>query len=100
MQVRLARARELVSSEEATVRDTCALVLWIDNAAHSWLERPAYIVEQVGQWTIERSLWHMSARGANVTQFTQISGERVQGNSWCRVSRMVWQCISFMLGYL
>jgi hypothetical protein len=70
MQVRLARARELVSSEEATVRDTCALVLRIDDAASPWLERPANVVEQVGQWTIERRLWHMSARGSDVTQFT------------------------------
>lgn len=45
MQVGLARARELVGSEEAAVGDTRALVLRINNAAYSWLERPANLIE-------------------------------------------------------
>jgi len=68
MQIGLARARQLVGSEEATIRKTAALIFRIDNAAHAWLERPANLVEQVGQRTIERGLWNIGARGANVTQ--------------------------------
>jgi hypothetical protein len=59
--------------------------LWIDNAAHPWLERSANVVEEVGQRTVERGLWHVSTRGANVTQFAQVGCERVQGNSCCKV---------------
>ncbi len=42
---------------------------WIDNAAHPWLERAANVVEEVGQRTVERGLWYVSTRGANVAQF-------------------------------
>ena len=81
VQVRLACARELVGSEEAAVGNTRTLVLRVDNAAHPWLERPTNVIEQVGQRTIERGLWHIGTRGANVTQFTQVGGERVQSHS-------------------
>ena len=69
MQVGFARARQLVGREETTIRNTGALVLRIDDAAHAWLEGPTNVIEQIGQCPIERGLRHMGARRANGTQF-------------------------------